>query len=216
MILGFTIGLSTLVYILIAVIIFRYWKNIVNAIGGLVYLLLFVILAIFMLNTFTNFNLGNKIDIGWYNRLTSEKEDYLIEKKDETFKKAEDFKKSVDNLDEDISTETPFKKTTTENKNENVNFEDESKNNSSDTSKKDNKSIKINKTDNKNKKTMRKNGTIHIKYNEVDKFIKENKYKLNEDELDLIKGLSPYVDWKYDSDRINIKSNKNGINLVVN
>lgn len=211
MVLGISLGLSTLVYILIGAIIIRYWQQIFNLIGGVLYLVLFIILAIFMLNTFTDFNLGNKVDIGWYNRLTNEKEDYLIEKKDDTFKKVDEIKKGIDDLDsESKSEQAGFSKIDEPKKD--INFEDESKkgnnNNKEMGVKKGSKNID-------NNKSLIKSNEYQLKYEDINTFVKENPLKLTVDELKLIEGLTPYMEWEYKGKDLEINSTKDIINLKV-
>lgn len=201
MVIGFSLGLSTLVYILIAAILIRYWKQIFNLIGGVLYLVLFIIMAIFMLNTFTDFNLGNKIDIGWYNRLTTEKEDYLIEKKDDTFNKVGEVKEGIDALDSDSKgKEESFSKIDEPKKD--INFKDESKD-------------VVRGKDVSVGEVKESKGVYDLKYGDVDKFVKDNPLKLNEDELKLIEGLTPYMDWEYKGKDLEIKSSKDLIKLKV-
>lgn len=211
MVLGISLGLSTLVYILIGAIIIRYWQQIFNLIGGVLYLVLFIILAIFMLNTFTDFNLGNKVDIGWYNRLTNEKEDYLIEKKDDTFKKVGEVKKGIDSLDEESNKEQAgFSKI--EEPKKDINFEDESKVSSENTKE---TGIKIDSKDKLKSKSVIKPKEYELKYEDISRFVKENPLKLTKDELKLIEGLTPYIEWEYKGKNLEINSTKDIIKLKV-
>src|SRR5699024_9885329 len=92
------IGLSTLVWVLIILVVIKFWRNIVNLIGGLVWLGVFVLIAIFIITNFTTLNIDKYVDISFYDDLRRGETEYLVEKKDTAFDSALKMKDDINTI----------------------------------------------------------------------------------------------------------------------
>lgn len=92
------IGLSTLVWVLLILIVIKFWRNIVNLIGGLVWFGVFILIAIFIITNFTTLNIDKYVDIGFYDDIRRGDSDYLVEKKDTAFDSALKLKDDINTI----------------------------------------------------------------------------------------------------------------------
>lgn len=207
-----TIGISTVIWVLLILIVIYFWRNIVNLIGGLVYLLLIVFIALFLVMNFTDLNIKPP---EFYTEIRKGNTDYLVEKKDTAFDKALETKDKINNLDSEVINED--KDGIGENtsvvlitsiKDSQLNFSDESRSkdleegNDKDKGKSKGKSKEIKET-----KEPLKEGLIP--YEKIPEYLENS--KMDESTKKLVLNLSPYVKWEYVSEEYHIESTKEGV-----
>ena len=187
-----TIGISTVIWVLLILIVIYFWRNIVNLIGGLVYLLVIVFIALFLVMNFTDLNIKPP---EFYTEIRKGNTDYLVEKKDTAF-------------DKDGIGENTTGVLITSIKDSQLNFSDESRSkdleegNDKDKDKSKGKSKEIKAT-----KEPLKEGLIP--YENIPEYLENS--NMDESTKKLVLNLSPYVKWEYVSEEYHIESTKEGV-----
>lgn len=230
------IGLSALVWIAIIFIIIRYWKNIFNFIGGLIYLFIVILIGLFLVLNFTNLNLDRYIDLSFYDDIRQDSGGYLVEKKDNAFDKAIETKDKINNIgnEEEVSdtvedevdnkennkgTETDegnndsnegFSNVTTVEES-NINFNDESREEEGedeDNSEEVNDSEEVEEEEEEVKEGKATDEGV-VPYKDLDSYLET--IDMKEDTKNLVRNLSPYVTWEYDDGEWTVESTKEGV-----
>lgn len=207
-----TIGISTIIWVLLILIVIYFWRNIVNLIGGLVYLLVIVFIALFLVMNFTDLNIKPP---EFYTEIRKGNTDYLVEKKDTAFDKALETKDKINNLDSEVINED--KDGIGENtsvvlitsiKDSQLNFSDESRSKDlEEGNDKDKGKSKGKSKENKETKEPLKEGLIP--YENIPEYLENS--DMDESTKKLVLNLSPYVKWEYVSEEYHIESTKEGV-----
>lgn len=227
------IGLSTLVWVLIILVVIKFWRNIVNLIGGLVWLGVFVLIAIFIITNFTTLNIDKYVDISFYDDLRRGETEYLVEKKDTAFDSALKMKDDINTIgteddafkeQEDVTeVEVSSASSVRSIEESNLNFNDESKGATPEgepegelgdkegETQSETKSETESETKSKETKEGIEGGLIG--YDTVDTYLEELGGAMSEDTKNLVRNLSPYVSWKYSDGDWRIESTSEGIIL---
>lgn len=219
------IGLSTIVWIALILLIVRYWRNIFNLLGGLVYLGLFVLLLIFLVTNFTTLNIDKYVDISFYDELRRGDEEFLVEHKDNAFEKALEAKDGINSIgteDDVFKDKESIEKVSsyvTSIEDSQLNFNDESKGNEGNINSEDQKEVETtteseeeDKTETKETKED-KNVEGLIAYSDIDEYLETEGKDMSEDTKNLVRNLSPYVSWKYSDGEYDIESTKEGVSI---
>lgn len=217
------IGLSTLVWVLIILVVIKFWRNIVNLVGGLVWFGVFILIAIFIITNFTTLNIDKYVDISFYDDLRRGETEYLVEKKDTAFDSAlklkddintigtEDdaFKEQEDVTEVEVSSASSVRSV----EESNLNFNDESKGATPEEEPEGELGDKEGETQTETKSKETKEGIEGglIGYDTVDTYLEELGGAMSEDTKNLVRNLSPYVSWKYSDGDWRIESTSEGI-----
>lgn len=219
------IGLSTLVWVLIILVVIKFWRNIVNLIGGLVWLGVFVLIAIFIITNFTTLNIDKYVDISFYDDLRRGDTEYLVEKKDTAFDSALKMKDDINTIgteddafkeQEDVTeVEVSSASSVRSIEESNLNFNDESKGATPEEEPEGELGDKEGETKSETNSKETKEGIEGglIGYDTVDTYLEELGGAMSEDTKNLVRNLSPYVSWKYSDGDWRIESTSEGIIL---
>lgn len=219
------IGLSTLVWVLIILVVIKFWRNIVNLIGGLVWLGVFVLIAIFIITNFTTLNIDKYVDISFYDDLRRGDTEYLVEKKDTAFDSALKMKDDINTIgteddafkeQEDVTeVEVSSASSVRSIEESNLNFNDESKGATPEGEPEGELGDKEGETKSETNSKETKEGIEGglIGYDTVDTYLEELGGAMSEDTKNLVRNLSPYVSWKYSDGDWRIESTSEGIIL---
>lgn len=219
------IGLSTLVWVLIILVVIKFWRNIVNLIGGLVWLGVFVLIAIFIITNFTTLNIDKYVDISFYDDLRRGETEYLVEKKDTAFDSALKMKDDINTIgteddafkeQEDVTeVEVSSASSVRSIEESNLNFNDESKGATPEGEPEGELGDKEGETKSETNSKETKEGIEGglIGYDTVDTYLEELGGAMSEDTKNLVRNLSPYVSWKYSDGDWRIESTSEGIIL---
>lgn len=217
------IGLSTLVWVLIILVVIKFWRNIVNLIGGLVWLGVFVLIAIFIITNFTTLNIDKYVDISFYDDLRRGDTEYLVEKKDTAFDSALKMKDDINTIgteddafkeQEDVTeVEVSSASSVRSIEESNLNFNDESKGATPEGEPEGELGDKEGETKSETNSKETKEGIEGglIGYDTVDTYLEELGGAMSEDTKNLVRNLSPYVSWKYSDGDWRIESTSEGI-----
>lgn len=217
------IGLSTLVWVLIILVVIKFWRNIVNLIGGLVWFGVFILIAIFIITNFTTLNIDKYVDISFYDDLRRGDTEYLVEKKDTAFDSALKMKDDINTIGtEDDAFKEPEDVTEVEVSSassvrsieeSNLNFNDESKGATPEGEPEGELGDKEGETKSETNSKETKEGIEGglIGYDTVDTYLEELGGAMSEDTKNLVRNLSPYVSWKYSDGDWRIESTSEGI-----
>lgn len=217
------IGLSTLVWVLIILVVIKFWRNIVNLIGGLVWLGVFVLIAIFIITNFTTLNIDKYVDISFYDDLRRGETEYLVEKKDTAFDSALKMKDDINTIgteddafkeQEDVTeVEVSSASSVRSIEESNLNFNDESKGATPEGEPEGELGDKEGETKSETNSKETKEGIEGglIGYDTVDTYLEELGGAMSEDTKNLVRNLSPYVSWKYSDGDWRIESTSEGI-----
>lgn len=220
------IGLSTIVWIALILLLVKFWRNIFNAIGGLIYLGIVVLIGIFLVTNFTTLNIDKYVDISFYDELRRGDDEFLVEHKDNAFENALKAKDGINSIGteedvfkdkEDLDKVSSYVTTIEDSQ---INFNDESKGNegSKEGVKEDTKEEdKVNDEDGvegkKEVKEETKSDEGLISYSDIDNYLETTGKGMSEDTKNLVRNLSPYVSWKYNDGEYEIESTKDGVKI---
>ena len=211
-----SIGISTVIWVLLILIVIYFWRNIVNLIGGLVYLLVIVFIALFLIMNFTDLNIKPP---EFYTEIRKGNTDYLVEKKDTAFEKALETKDKINNLDSEVIQEDGVVGDKEDNtgvlitsiEDSQLNFSDESRSDGLEGKDKgkdgDKNEGKGKGKENKATKEPLKEGLIP--YEKIPEYVENS--DMDESTKKLVLNLSPYVKWEYVSEEYHIESTKEGV-----
>lgn len=217
------IGLSTLVWVLIILVVIKFWRNIVNLIGGLVWFGVFILIAIFIITNFTTLNIDKYVDISFYDDLRRGETEYLVEKKDTAFDSALKMKDDINTIgteddafkeQEDVTeVEVSSASSVRSIEESNLNFNDESKGATPEGEPEGELGDKEGETKSETNSKETKEGIEGglIGYDTVDTYLEELGGAMSEDTKNLVRNLSPYVSWKYSDGDWRIESTSEGI-----
>lgn len=207
------IGLSILVWVAIALILVKFWRNILNLIGGFVYLVAVLLVIVFILVNFTNFNVDEYVDLTFYDKVRQGDTEYLIEQRDIFLGHARDAVDVINSLDGDSTTnhvdtesyeaiESPIFPIIMP-----VELSDIDMGYVQAAEK------PVENSDTKTLDVVKYEGdTTTVKYREVEQFL--NGVSMREDTQQLVRHLSPHIEWQYGDGEWLIHSHRGGIDFT--